>query len=68
MAIEISVVLARSEASILFFNEEEGRSLGGFGQTNFPRVKVFVNKLICSLPFLDREGIEFPYLWDEGFV
>ena len=68
MAIEISVVLARSEASILFFNEEERRSLGGFGQMNFPRAKVFINELICGLPLLDREGIEFSYLWDEGFI
>ena len=58
MAIEISVILARLEASILFFDEEERRSLGGFGRTNFPRVKVFVDELICSLSFLDREGIK----------
>ena len=68
MAIEILVVLARSEASILFLNEEERRSLGGFGQTNFPRAKVFVDALICGLLFLDREGIEFSNLWDEGFI
>ena len=68
MAIEISVVLARLEAAILFLNEEERRSLGRLGWTNFPRAKVFVDELISSLSFLDREGIEFSYLWGEGFI
>ena len=36
MAVEVSVILARSEASILFFDKEEGGGLGGFGRTNFP--------------------------------
>ena len=53
MAVEISVILARSEASILFFDKEERRGLGGFGWTNFPRVKIFIDELICSLPFFD---------------
>ena len=68
MAIEVSVILAGLEASILFLNEEERGGLGGFGQMDFPRMKVFVDELICGLPFLDREGIEFSYLWDEGFI
>ena len=68
MAVEVSVILAGSEASILFFNEEERGSLGGFGRTDFPRTKVFVDELICGFLFLDREGIEFSYFWDEGFV
>ena len=67
MAIEISVILARSEVSILFF-DEEGRSLGGFGRMNFSRAKVFIDELIHGLPFLDREGIEFSYFRDEGFI
>ena len=68
MAIEISIVLARSEASILFLDEEERRSLGGLGQTNFPRAKIFVDKLVRSFPFLDREGVKFPYFWNKGVV
>ena len=67
MAIEILVVLARSEATILFFDEEKRRSLGGFGQANFSRAKVFIDELIRSFPFFDREGIEFSYFRDEGF-
>ena len=53
VAVEISVVLARSEASILFFDTEERRGLGGFGRTNFPRAKVFVNELVRGHLFLD---------------
>ena len=68
MAIEISVIMARSEASIPFFYEEERRSLEGIGRMNFPRAKVFVDELICSLLFLDREGVEFSYFWGEGFI
>ena len=68
MTIEISVVLARSETSILFLNAEERGSLGGLGQTDFPRAKVFIDELICSLSLFDREGIEFSYLQDKGFI
>ena len=53
MTVEVSVILARSEASILFFNEEERGSLGEFGQMNFPRAKVLIDELIYSLSFLD---------------
>ena len=53
MAVEVSVILARLEASILFLNEEERGSLGGLGWTNFPRAKVLIDELICGLSFLD---------------
>ena len=68
MAVEVLVILARSEASILFLDEEERGSLGGFGWMDFPRAKVFVNEFICSLSFFDREGIKFSYFWDKGFI
>ena len=68
VGVKVSVVLARSEATILFLDKEERGSLGGFGRTDFPRAKVFINELICSLSFFDREGVEFPYFWDKGVV
>ena len=68
MAVKVLVVLARSEAAILFLDEEERGSLWGFGRTDFPRAKVFVDELIRSLSFFDREGVEFPYFWDKGVV
>ena len=36
MTIEISVVLARSEAAVLFLDKEERGCLGGFGRMDFP--------------------------------
>ena len=53
VTVEVPVILARSEAAILFLDEEERRSLGGFGWMNFPRVKVFINELIRGLSFFD---------------
>ena len=53
MAVKVSVVLAGLEASIFFLDEEERRSLGGFGWTDFPRAKIFINELIHGFSFLD---------------
>ena len=53
VAVEVPVILARSEAAILFLDEEERGSLGGFGWTDLPRAKVFINELIRSLSFFD---------------
>ena len=68
VAVEILVILTGSEASILFLDEEEGRCLGGLRWADFPGSKVFVNELVHSLSFFYGEGIEFPYLWDKGFI
>ena len=68
MTVKVLVVLTRSEAAILFLDEEEGRSLGGFGRTNFSRAKVFVDELIRCLSFFDGEGVEFSDFWDKGVV
>ena len=59
VAVKVLVILAGLEASILFLDKEERRSLGGFGQTDFPGVKIFINEFICGFLFLDLEGIEF---------
>ena len=68
MTVEISVVLTGSEASVLFLDEEKRRGLGGFGWTDFPRAKIFINELVRSLSFLNGEGVKFSYFWDKGFV
>ena len=67
MTVKVSVVLTGSEASILFLDEEEGRSLGGFGWVDLPRAKILVNELIHGFLFLDGEGIKFSYFWNKGF-
>ena len=56
MTVEVSVVLAGVEASILFLYEE-GRGLGGFQWFDFPQVKVFIDEVIDSLSFSHGEGI-----------
>ena len=68
VAIEVSVVLTGLEASILFFDKEEGGCWGGLGWADFPRAEVFVHELVCGFLFFDGEGIEFSYLQDKGLV
>ena len=68
MTVNIPVILAGSEASILFLDEEEGGGLGGLGWANLPRAKVLVDKLIHSFSFFDGERVEFPYFWNKGFI
>ena len=68
VAVKVVVILAGSEASILFLDKEERRSLGGFGWLDFSRANIFVNKLIRGFPSLDRERVELSYFWDKGFI
>ena len=56
MTVEVSVVLAGMEASILFLYEEEG-GLGRFQWSDFPQVKVLVDEVIGGLSFSHGEGI-----------
>ena len=53
MAVKVLVILTGSKASILFLDEEEGRSLEGLGWTDLSRVEIFVNELICGFSFFD---------------
>ena len=68
MAVEISIILARLEASVLFLDKEERSSLGGFGRMNFPGAEVFVDEFVHGLPFFDGEGIKFSYFWNKGLI
>ena len=40
--VDVAVVLAWAEPSILLFNKEEGRGLGGVGWMDFSRGEVFI--------------------------
>ena len=40
--VDVAVVLAGAESSILLFDEEEGRGLGGIGWADFSRGEVFI--------------------------
>ena len=35
--VDVSIILAGAESSVLLFDEEEGRGLGGIGRTNLSR-------------------------------
>jgi len=60
MFIEVSVILAWVEPSILLFDEEEGSGLGGVGGTDLPSTKVFVKEGFGSNMFIGGERVEFP--------
>ena len=68
MFIEVSIVLARSESTVLFLDKEERRCLGRLGRADLSRMKVFINEVICGLSFFYQEGMKFPNLWDKGFI
>ena len=68
MFIEVAIVLARSESAVLFLDEEERRCLGGFRRADLSRAKVLINEVVGGLSFFYRKGVEFPNLWDKGFV
>ena len=66
--IEVLIVLAGVEVSILLFDKEEGVGLGRVERADFARFKIFIEEVFCDFPFIGREGIDFPNLRDEGFV
>ena len=66
--IEILVVLAGVEVSILLFDKEEGGGLGRVGRVNFARFEIFIKDVFCGFPFIRREGVDFPNLRDKGFI
>ena len=49
--IEVAIVLAGSESTVLFLDKEERRCLGGLRWADFSRVKVFINEVVGSLLF-----------------
>ena len=49
--IEVLVVLAREEASILLLDKEEGGGLRGLGFSNFARFEILVNEFFTCFHF-----------------
>ena len=66
--IEVLVVLAGVEVSILLFNKEKGEGLGRVGRVDFARFEIFVKEVFCGFPFIGREEVDFPNLRHEGFI
>ena len=66
--VDVVVVLARAESSILLFDEEERRSLRGVGRADLSRGEVFVKEVFGGFAFIRGEGINFPDLQGEGVI
>ena len=66
MAIEVSIILARTKGSILLWDEEEWCCLGRFGGDDSPSLKMFLDKSFAGILFCRIEGINLGNLQDEG--
>ena len=67
MFVDVTVVLAGAESSILLFNEEERRSLGGVGRADLAGCEVLIQE-VSGFTLVRGEGVYFPDLWGEGVV
>ena len=66
MFVEVSIILAWAESSVLFLDEEEGGGLGGIRGADFSGMKIFVEKFFGGKAFVRGEGVEFPNFRGEG--
>jgi len=57
MFIEVSVVLAWTESSVLLLDKEEGGCLGGVGGADFSGTEVFVEKFFGGEAFVGGERV-----------
>ena len=65
VAVKVTIILARAESSILFWNEEEWSSLWGFGRYNVPSLQVF-NESLAGFPFGRIKKVNLRNLWNKG--
>ena len=68
MFVNVTVVLAGAESTVLLFNKEEGRGLGGIGWADLSRSKVFIQEVLSGFALVWGEGIHFSDLRGEGVV
>ena len=66
--IEIAIILARSQSTVLFLNKETWGGLGGSGFPNLARLEVFIDERLTCYRLLRVHGIGFGYFRDEGFL
>ena len=65
MAVEGTIILARTESSIFFWDKEEWSSLWGFGGYNASRFQVFINESLTGFLFGRVKRVDFGNLGDE---
>ena len=63
MFVEVLVVLAGAEFTILLLDKEEEGYLRGVRRTNLSYSKVFFEEILSSFLFIGGEWIYFAYLW-----
>ena len=68
MAVNVAIILTRTECSILFWNEEEWGSLWGFGGYNVSGLKMFFNESLAGFLFSRVKGVDIHNLWDKGIL
>ena len=66
VAVEVSIILARTESSILFRDKEEQSSLWGFGRYNVSSFQMFINEGLASFPFSRIKRVDLRNLGDKG--
>ena len=66
VAVEVLMILARTESSILFQDKEEQSSLWGFGRYNVSSFQMFINEGLASFPFGRIKRVDLRNLGDKG--
>ena len=66
--VDIAVVLAGAESSILLFHKEERGGLGGVRWVDLSRGEVFIQEVLSGFSFVWREGVYFPNFRSEAVV
>ena len=57
MFIQVAVVLARTETTIVLFDKEEWECLGGVQWANLSTIKVFLEEVFGGFTFIRGEGV-----------
>ena len=68
MFIDVLVVLARAESSVLLFDEEERGCLWRVGGANLSRSEILIKEVFGGFAFIRRERVYFPNLWGKGVI
>ena len=68
MAVKVAIVLARSECSIFFRDEEEWGCLWGFGGHDASGLKMFFDESLTGFLLSRVKGVDLCNLWDKGIL
>ena len=66
--VDVAVVLTGAKSTVLLFNKEERRGLGGVGWADLSRGEVFIQEVLSGFTLVRGEGVHFPDLRGEGII